>query len=181
VVIKLAIIEDGAKLRTVLKMLIDGAEGYRVTHSFASVEQALQEIGRDLPDVVLVGIGLPGISGMEGIRLLKERYPSLLFLVLTISIKEVASSGAPISPEVARKVIELLHDFGPPVVEYHLTPHESRLLKLLVEGHNYKTAAAATGVTVHAVSFHMRRIYEKLQVHTKTEAVAKALRYRLVQ
>jgi len=64
--------------------------------------------------------------------------------------------------------------------DYHLTPHEIRLLKLFVQGHNYKTAASALGVTVHAVSFHLRSIYEKLQVHSKTEAVAKALRHRLL-
>jgi DNA-binding CsgD family transcriptional regulator len=63
---------------------------------------------------------------------------------------------------------------------YELTPHETRLLKLLVQGHNYKTAAAELGVTVHTVSFHMRNIYEKLQVHSKSEAVAKALQNRLV-
>ena len=64
--------------------------------------------------------------------------------------------------------------------EYHLTPHEQRLLKLLVEGHSYKTAAARLGVSVKTVSFHLQRIYEKLQVHSKSEAVARALRHRLV-
>ena len=85
------------------------------------------------------------------------------------------------SPEVARRVIALFRDIRPPErADYELTPHETRLLKLLVEGHNYKTAAGELGVSVNTVSFHMRRIYEKLQVHSKSEAVAKALRDRLV-
>jgi DNA-binding NarL/FixJ family response regulator len=78
-------------------------------------------------------------------------------------------------------VIALFRDIRPPErVDYDLTPHETRLLKLLVEGHNYKTAATALGVTTATISFHLQRIYEKLQVHSKSEAVAKALRNRLV-
>jgi DNA-binding CsgD family transcriptional regulator len=74
-------------------------------------------------------------------------------------------------------VIELFQQFHPPLhADCHLTPHETRLLKLLIEGHNYKTAAKEVGSSIHAVSFHMRNIYEKLQVHSKSEAVAKALR-----
>jgi DNA-binding NarL/FixJ family response regulator len=91
------------------------------------------------------------------------------------------SGGAPMSPEVARRVIELFREIRPPEhAEYHLTPYESRLLQLLVDGHNYKTAGAEVGMGAHAVSFHMRNIYEKLQVHSKAEAVAKALRHRIV-
>jgi DNA-binding NarL/FixJ family response regulator len=86
------------------------------------------------------------------------------------------------SPEVARRVMDLFREHRPPEkADYQLTPHETRLLKLLVEGHNYKTAAAEIAVTVHAISFHMRRIYEKLEVHSRTEAVAKALRQGLVR
>jgi DNA-binding NarL/FixJ family response regulator len=97
------------------------------------------------------------------------------------SLREVASGGAPMSPEVAKRVIALFREIRPPDrAAYELTPHETRLLKLLVQGHNYKTAAAELGVTVHTVSFHLRSIYEKLQVHSKSEAVAKALQNRLV-
>ena len=85
------------------------------------------------------------------------------------------------SPEVARRVIVLFRDIRPPErADYELTHHELRLLKLLVEGHNYKTAAFELNVSVNTISFHMKRIYEKLQVHSKSEAVAKALRDRLV-
>ena len=109
--------------------------------------------------------------------LLKKTPPARLLE----SLKEAVSGGAPMSPEVASRVISLFREIRPPErADYELTPHETRLLKLLVEGHNYKTAAAELGVTVHTVSFHLRSIYEKLQVHSKSEAVAKALQNRLV-
>ena len=85
------------------------------------------------------------------------------------------------SPEVARRVIRIFREIQPPEhADYKLTPHEQRLLKLLVEGHSYKTAAAKLSVSPKTISFHLQKIYEKLQVHSKSEAVAKALRNRLV-
>lgn len=210
-IIKVAIIEDRREIREGLAMLINGTEGFQCTGSYRSMEEALEKIGRELPDVVLNDIGLPGMSGIEGLAILKERYPNLLLLMLTVyddderifdamcagasgyllkktppvrlleSLKEAVAGGAPMSPEVARRVIALFREIRPPErAEYELTPHETRLLKLFVEGHNYKTAAAELGVSVHTVSFHLRSIYEKLQVHSKSEAVAKALRNRLV-
>ena len=84
------------------------------------------------------------------------------------------------SPEIARRVVNLFREIRPPErAEYHLTPHELRLLKLMVEGHSYKTAAAELGVTFNTVCFHIKQIYEKMQVHSKSDAVAKALRNRL--
>jgi len=175
------------------------------------VEEALKPLGQDLPHVVLIDIGLPGMSGIQGIRLFKERYPTLLTLVLSVyddddrifealcagacgyllkktsmsrlleGISEVINGGAPMSPEVARRVIRLFREFRPPTHAPHqLTPHEVRLLKLLVDGHSYKSAATELSVTVHTVSFHLRHIYEKLQVHSKSEAVSKALRDHLI-
>ena len=93
------------------------------------------------------------------------------------SIREVVAGGAPMSPEIASRVLALFRENAPPQqADYNLTPHELRLLRLSVEGHNYKTMSGLLGVTVHAVSFHMRNIYEKLEVHSKSEAVGKALR-----
>jgi DNA-binding NarL/FixJ family response regulator len=210
--LKVAIIEDRREIREGLSMLIGGTPGYVCTGSYRSMEEALDKIGHNLPNLVLSDIGLPGMDGIEGIRILKERYPQLLVLMLSVyddddrifdalcagacgyllkktaparlieSLREAAAGGAPMSPEVARRVISLFRDFRPPErADYQLTPHETRLLKLLVEGHNYKTAALELKVSVNTVSFHMRHIYEKLQVHSKSEAVAKALRHRLIK
>ena len=96
-------------------------------------------------------------------------------------LRDAMNGGAPISPEIACKVIRLFREFRPPErAEYHLTPHETRLLKLLVEGHSYKTAAAELKSCVNTVAFHMKSIYRKLAVHSKSEAVAKALQERLL-
>jgi DNA-binding NarL/FixJ family response regulator len=86
------------------------------------------------------------------------------------------------SPEIASKVLRLFREIRPPrKADYELTPHELRLLKLLVEGHNYKTSADELRVSINTISFHMKHIYEKLQVHSKSEAVSKALREGLVK
>jgi DNA-binding NarL/FixJ family response regulator len=211
-IIKAAIIEDQRDIREGLTMLIDGTPGYECTGSYRSMEEAFDRIKAEVPDVVLCDIGLPGMSGIDGIRILKERYPNLQVLMLTVyddddrifdalcagacgyllkrtsparlleSLKEAVTGGAPMSPEVASRVISLFREVRPPErAEYDLTPHETRLLKLLVEGHNYTTAARDLNVSYNTVKFHMRHIYEKLQVHSKSEAVAKAMRERLIK
>jgi len=115
-------------------------------------------------------------AGASG-YLLKKTPPARLIE----SLREAIAGGAPMSPEVAHRVIKLFREIRPPErADYELTPHEVRILKLFVEGHNYKTAAAALDVTASTINFHLQRIYEKLQVHSKTEAVAKALRNRLI-
>jgi DNA-binding NarL/FixJ family response regulator len=209
--IRVAIVEDRREIRDGLAMIINGTPGFLCTGAYRSMEDALERIAGELPDVVLNDIGLPGMSGIDGIRILKQRYPGLVVLVLTIyddddrifdalcagasgyllkktqparlldSLREAVAGGAPMSPEVARRVIALFREFrSPESTTCELTPHEVRLLRLFVEGHNYKTAAAELGVTVHTISFHLRSIYDKLQVHSKSAAVAKALRSRLV-
>ncbi len=210
-VINVALVEDNGKYREMLAFLINSTDGYCCTGSYRSMEEALEKIGFQLPDVALIDIGLPGMSGLQGIEILKERYPKLLLLMLTVfddderifdalragasgyllkktqparlldSLSEAINGGAPMSPEVARRVLALFRDIPPPQrVDYELTGHELRLLKLVVEGHSYKTAAAKLDVAVTTVSFHLQKIYQKLQVHSKSEAVAKALRDRLV-
>jgi DNA-binding NarL/FixJ family response regulator len=175
------------------------------------MEEALAKTGPDPPHLMLVDIGLPGMSGIEGVRVLKSRYPQLLMLMLTVykdnerifealcagacgyllkntppaklieSLREAIGGGAPMSPEVARSVVEVFCRYQPaPQAFYHLSPQEMRLLKLLAEGHHYKTAAVELGITVRTVAFHTRGIYEKLHVHSKSEAVAKALRSGLI-
>jgi DNA-binding NarL/FixJ family response regulator len=209
--IRVAIVEDHHKFRECLEFLLNNTPGYHCVGSFRSMEEALEKIAFDLPDVALIDIGLPGMSGVEGVRILKERFPSLLMLINTVyddderifkalcagasgyllkktpparlleSLQEAIAGGAPMSPEVARRVLTLFREISPPDdVDYRLTPHELRLLKLLVEGHSYKTAAVKLNVSAKTISFHLQKIYGKLQVHSKSEAVAKALRNRLV-
>jgi DNA-binding NarL/FixJ family response regulator len=210
--VKVVIIEDKQQIRDGLAALINGTEGFQCTGTFDSMETALNQINALNTDLVLVDIGLPGMSGIEGMRLFKKNYPNLLLLVLSVyedddrifealcagasgyllkktsptrlleGLREAVNGGAPMSPEVARRVITVFREIRPPEnSDYQLTPHETRLLKLLVEGHNYKTAAAELGVSVNTISFHLKHIYEKLQVHSKSEAVAKALRNRLIK
>ena len=202
---RVLIIEDQRAIREGLRFLIDSTAGFRCVSAYGSVEEALAAL--QPADVALVDIGLPGVSGIEGIRLLKERQPALRLVALTIyddddrilqalcagasgyllkntpparlleCLRDVMGGGAAMSPEVAGRVIALFKDFRPPeTADYHLTPHEMRLLKLLGDGHSYKTAAAELGSSLNTVGFHMRNIYTKLQVHSKSEAVAKALR-----
>jgi DNA-binding NarL/FixJ family response regulator len=116
-------------------------------------------------------------AGASG-YLLKKMPPAQLLDCIT----EAVAGGAPMSPEVASRVIALFREIRPPErTDYQLTAHELRILNLLAEGHSYKTAAAELGVSVKTISFHLQRIYEKLQVHSKSEAVSKALRNRLIK
>lgn len=210
-IIKTSIVEDMRDIREGLATLINFTEGFTCTGSYRSMEEAIPQIKHRIPDVLLSDIGLPGMNGIDGIRILKESYPQMTVLMLTVyedddrifdalcagasgyllkrtppaklleNIREAVSGGAPMSPEVANRVIRLFREVRPPEkVEYDLTPHETRLLKLLVDGHNYTTAAAELKVSYNTIKFHMRHIYEKLQVHSKSEAVAKALQNRLV-
>lgn len=209
--VNVMLIEDQREVREGLAVLINGSPGFSCMASFRTMEEALGAIENRLPDVVLTDIGLPGMSGIEGIRLLKERYPNLPVVALTVydddedifdalcagacgyllknvpparlleSLKEVVSGGAPMSPEIARRVVNLFREFRTPERAPHsLTQQEAELLRLMVEGHSYKTAAADLKISVSTVSFHLQNIYGKLQVHSKSEAVAKALRNRIV-
>jgi DNA-binding NarL/FixJ family response regulator len=205
------IIEDMRDVREGLSVLINGTAGFRCISAWRTMEEALAHLAPDSTDVILTDIGLPGMSGIEGIRALRERMPDVPILALTVydsdeqvfralcagasgyllkntpparlldSLKEVAAGGAPMSPEVARRVLRLFREFHPPVhANYHLTQQELELLKLLVDGHHKKTAAETLGISVNTVSFHLKHVYEKLQVHSKSEAVAKALRERII-
>jgi DNA-binding NarL/FixJ family response regulator len=207
--LRVIVIEDRRELRSALQVLIDGTPGYRCVAAFGSMEEALERPWPDVPDLVLLDIGLPGMSGIAGVRHIRHRYPAAQVIMLTVydederifealcagacgyllkktpparlleELREAVNGGSPMSPEVARRVVEHFQR-GRPRPDYDLTPHESRLLRLLCNGHNYKSAAVELGVTVNTIAFHMRHIYEKLQVHSKSEAVARAFRDGLV-
>ncbi len=209
--IRVAIVEDDRATREGLAVLIDGTPGYRCVGRFRSVEEALNAPGREQPNVLLLDIHLPGMSGSDGIGALQEKYPSVQILMLTINadedsvfesicngacgyllknttparlleaVGETHKGGAPMSPEVARKVVTLFQKTGPPVkLDEQLTPQEMRLLRLLVEGQTYQGAADLMNISVHTARNYIRSIYEKLHVHSKSEAVCKALRSRMI-
>jgi DNA-binding NarL/FixJ family response regulator len=210
--LRIVIIEDLREVREGLMMLINGTQGFHCISSHRTMEDALGKIDDgSAPDVILTDIGLPGMNGIEGTRILRARFPQVPIVALTVydnddqifaalcagasgyllkntpplrlleCLKEVVDGGAPMSPGVAHRVVNLFRRFHPPErASYQLTPQEIELLKLLVEGHHYKTAARQLGITTNTVSFHLKNIYQKLQVHSKTEAVAKALREHLI-
>jgi DNA-binding NarL/FixJ family response regulator len=206
-----AIVEDDRPTREGLRLLINGTTGYRCVGSYDSVEEALRSRSTEQPNVLLLDIHLPGMNGSEGVRLLKEKYPGLQILMLTIyaeqdlvfesicngacgyllkktlpaklleAIREAHEGGAPMSPEIARKVVTLFQKTSPPPkTEVQLTPQEVRLLKLLAEGYGYQSAAGQLHISVNTVRNYIRAIYQKLHVHSKSEAVSKALRSRII-
>jgi DNA-binding NarL/FixJ family response regulator len=206
------IVEDQPEIRNSLAALIGGSPGFECAGSFGSMEAVLAQGTAEPPHVALVDIGLPGISGIEGIRRIRERWPAVSPVVLTVydddgrilealcagangyllkntapprlleAIRDSASGGSPMSPEVARRVVELFRRVQPPPqADYQLTPYELRILNLLVRGENYKTTAVKLGVSVNTISYHVRHIYEKLHVHSRSEAVAKALQNGLLR
>jgi DNA-binding NarL/FixJ family response regulator len=213
-VIRVAVIEDIREVREGLTRLFAGSDGFSSAGGFRTMEEALDRLDPSRLDVILTDIGLPGMDGVAGTRALRERFPSIPVVALTVyddddnvfsaicagasgyllkntapdrlleSVREVAAGGAPMSPEIARRVLTVFRQFRPAPRAASgssgLTPQETALLKLMVDGHHYKTAAAELGITSSTVSFHLKNIYQKLQVHSKTEAVAKALRERLI-
>jgi DNA-binding NarL/FixJ family response regulator len=207
---RVVLIEDQSEMRDGLRFLIDHTAGYRCVGSYATVEAALAGL-HERPDVVLTDIRLPGLSGIDGISRLRVRFPDLPVIALTVyddddhifdamcagaagyllkttpparlieGLRDVIAGGATISPEIARRLMNVFTQVRPPESsDYGLTPHERRMLKLLVDGHSYKTAAAELGSSVNTIAFHVRNIYRKLQVHSKSEAVVKAMRAGLI-
>jgi DNA-binding NarL/FixJ family response regulator len=210
--IDVVIIEDQDQTRDGLATLIDGTPGLSTCGAYSSMEKALAVIGTSKPDVALCDIQLPGMSGIDGVRVLKQRLPSLQILMLTVfadnehvfeaicagasgyllkdtpptrlveAIRELHAGGAPMSPEIARKVVTMFSRVAPPKRDdTKLTNREEEILKLLAEGHSYKTAARELSLSIDTIRFHIRHIYQKLHVHSKSEAVLLALRQGIVR
>ena len=209
--IRVALVEDDRATRDGLGLLIGTTSGYRCVATFRSIEDASVWRGRESPDVSLVDIDLPGISGSDGVTVLKEKYPGAQIVMLTVyadpdkvfpaicngacgyllketaparlldAIKEAHEGGAPMSPDIARKVVTAFQkSVAPPRSAEHLTPQEIRLLQLLSDGYSYEGASNQLNISVNTVRNYIRSIYEKLHVHSKSEAVSKALRNRVI-
>ena len=209
--IRVAIVEDDRAVRDGLGMLINGTPGYVCVGAFRSVEDAMRSMSSNVPDVLLLDIQLPGMPGSEGVKVLQEMYPQLEIVMLTVlaeqekvfesicngacgyllketppaklleAIREAHEGGAPMSPEIARKVVKLFQQTGQPEkFDEQLTPQELRLLKLLAQGYSYGRAASELNISLNTVRDYIRSIYDKLHVHSKSEAVSKALRNRLI-
>jgi len=209
--IRIAIVEDDPAAQEALRLLIDDTEGFRCVGSFGSAEQALRTLREPAPDVLLLDISLPGMPGSQAVLHFHERHPAMAILMLTLhddeerifeslcngaagyllkrtppdrllhAIREARDNGAPMSPEIAHKVVRLFRKIRPPAKQQtDLTRLEIKLLSLLSEGFSYQTAADEMRVSINTVRNYIRSIYEKLQVHSKSEAVSKALKSGLI-
>jgi len=209
--IRVAIVEDDRSTRDGLGQLIGGTEGLTCAGRYGSVEEALERM-REAPDVLLLDIGLPGLPGSEGVRLFRDRHQATQVVMLTVfddaervfasicngacgyllkktpparlleAIREAHEGGAPMTPEIARRVITLFRRVAPPAGEtdHRLSAREMQVLALLAEGYGYLNIAGQLAVTVNTVRNHIRSIYEKLHVHSASEAVSKAIRHGLI-
>ena len=204
--IRIAVVEDDKTVRSVLEILLSGSPGFECVAAYSNGEDALAGLPGLNPDVVLMDINLPGISGIECIIRLKEQSLPMLFIMLTVfedsdaifqslsagasgylikgtppaklleAIQDVYQGGSPMSREIARKVVQSFqHTPSLPGTENALTKREEEILSYLVKGLLYKEIAGLLFISVETVRTHLRNIYEKLQVRTRSEAILKYL------
>lgn len=207
--IRVGIVEDDGPTREGLGILIGGTAGYACVGTFDSVEAALASPDPP-PDVLLLDIDLPGMPGSEGVRVIQQRWTGTEILMLTVfaerdrvfesicngacgyllkqtpparlleAIREAHEGGAPMSPEIARQVVDLFRRSASTADGEALTPQEVRLLGLLAEGYSYLASAGQLNISVNTVRNYIRSIYEKLHVHSKSEAVSKGIRRGII-
>jgi DNA-binding NarL/FixJ family response regulator len=203
--IRVSIVEDDARVRASLGRLIDGAARFHCVSQHESAERAIAELPGVGPDVVLMDINLPGMSGVECVRRLKPLLPATQVVMLTVyedtdlifaalaagatgyllkrtppdelldGIRDVHRGGSPMTGHIARKVVQSFRDADRGAQEDALSPREREVLDHLAQGYLYKEIAARLAISYDTVHTYVRRIYEKLQVHSRTEAVAKHL------
>jgi DNA-binding NarL/FixJ family response regulator len=204
--ISISIVEDNDKLRGTLARVLNRAEGFRCVSQYPSAEDALKDLPNVKPDVVLMDINLPGMNGVECVRQLKPLLPQTQVMMLTVyedtenifnalaagangymlkrtstkelieAIHEVKRGGSPMTMHIARKVVQSFQKSAPAQSTENLSEREQQVLDLLSQGLIYKEISDKLGIGYETVHTYIRRVYEKLQVRTRTEAVAKFLR-----
>lgn len=210
--IKVAIFEDNNNMREGLFQLINGSNGFICTGAFPNCDDLLQRIEKSNPDVIVMDIEMPGISGIEGVKVVKEKFPNIKILMETIfdddekifnsicagaegyilkntapveilsAIKEIYEGGSPMTPTIANRVLKMVKSQRASDSKniFNLTDREKEILSCLVEGMSYKLIADECTISIDTVNVHIKNIYKKLQVHSKSEAVAKAIKGRIV-
>jgi DNA-binding NarL/FixJ family response regulator len=205
------IIEDHAAFRRTLVRVLEAEDEVECPRDFDSCEKALAALARDeAPDLILLDVGLPGMSGLEGIRLIKDKAPKALVVILTVfedddkvfaaicagaagyllktssateitqAVRDALDGGSPMTSRIARRVLDMFSKLAPKQADYGLSDREKEILQLMVTGLIKKEIADRLTLSVHTVDTYLRRIYEKLEVNTRTGAVAKALKEGLV-
>lgn len=211
--INISIIEDNRFVRESWQAVLAAVPEFSITGVYANCEQAFADADIALADIVLMDIGLPGMSGIEGVKYLSEKYPDMAVIMCTVfdddkkifdalcsgaigyllkkipsedlilAIKNAADGGSPMTPNIARKVIASFQhpkESASPGVET-LTEREKEILELLAQGESYAAIGRVIHLSVDGVRYHIRHIYEKLQVHSRSQAIAKGLKYRIIQ
>ena len=210
--IKVAIFEDNKPRRELLQMLLETSDGFECTGAWEHCGQVIKNIVTNMPDVILMDIDMPGVNGIEGMRLVKKQFPGIKVLMQTIfedeskifdavlagadgyilkktpplklldAIREVLDGGAPMTPTVARQVLQLFNNkhYKNTTDNFDLTEREHEILKLLAKGLSYKMIAAECNISYATVNSHITHIYEKLHVSNAAEAVAKALGQHII-
>jgi DNA-binding NarL/FixJ family response regulator len=206
----IVIFEDNLRLRQSLKILLEGVEGYNVSGDYENCEGAAAIIDEHHPDVVIMDIDMPGVDGIEGLKIIKEKSPQTFIIMHTVledeerlfkclcsgangyilkntsfvnlldAIDNVLHGGAPLSPPIARKVLQSFQVNASGRLQYNISERESEVLRYLVKGYSYKMIAATCFISLDTVRGHIRNIYTKLHVNCGREAVAKALRDKIV-
>jgi DNA-binding NarL/FixJ family response regulator len=201
--ITLSIIEDQREMRESLVECLGNAPGLRCVGAHATGEEGLRDIPKENPDVVLMDINLPGMNGIQCVARLKERIPKIQVMMLTTydegdlifdslragangyllknmpqkelvqAVQQVHAGGAPMSLQIARKVINHFHKTKPASELEQLTARELEILRLLAKGHLYKEIADQLAISMSTVRTHISAVYEKLHVHSRTEAAMK--------
>lgn len=208
--ITVSIYEDNEKLRELIELLLGSTEEFSVKGTYNNCESIATKIETDEPDVVIMDIDMPEYDGIGGVKTVKAAKPHIKVIMHTVfddddrlfqclsngadgyilkkdsptnlfhAIQDVLEGGAPMSPGIAKRILETFRRVEPTKPTYHITEREQEVLQLLVKGYSYKMIAYDRKISIETVRRHLKNIYHKLHVQCGTEAVAKAIREHLV-